>query len=179
MIIAIEGPDGSGKTTLLSALIKLPVIRDFDVWHSGGPVLGPADYINRMNFVKSHADLVVDRLPSLSEVVYCSAMGRPFPLPATEMWHELITLNPIIVYCSLFSSSEMLELMLANKPHKSATYYDQLRQNHSKVCEKYRTLINEASNAGLFVVRANWKVKDNTAESIQAVLREVIRRRKK
>jgi thymidylate kinase len=176
MIIAIEGPDGAGKTTLLTELTVRRELRHFVVWHSGGPVANIADYFHRMNYVRGLQNLIVDRLPCLSEIVYCTAMGRPFPIPAVEMWHELLVINPILIYCTLSSSAEMLERMIAGKPHKPPDYYDKLRQNHPKICEKYSELMSEAMRAGLFVLRADWKIEGNTEAVIRGIVKEVTHR---
>jgi thymidylate kinase len=177
MIIVVEGPDGAGKSTLMGELAKHPAINSFTVWHAGGPVRSVVDYQQRIEYIKLHANMIMDRIPCLSELVYCSILGRSLPVPANRLWNDLVRLNPIIVYCSLASSKVMLALMAASKPYKPPEYYAQLREHHAEVCEKYRMLIGEATRARLRVVHANWQVAGNTARTIAAVVNEVEQRK--
>ena len=157
-LLAVEGPDGGGKSTFLSTLIASdPYWEKFAVWHSGGPVQRAEDFRQRMAFVHSKEHLLIDRLPSISEPVYCRALGKPFLVPENEMLDLLLNEDPIVVYCRLNSPQEMLGYMLEGKPHKPSSYYDQLRREYPKIVDEYDLMIDRMVDAEFAVFRYNWK----------------------
>lgn len=101
-VIIIEGPDDSGKSTLCNHLhqeLHMPVIRPHRNW--GGWLESSHWYEN----LPSHAGIIFDRFPAISEPVYGPIL-RPSlvttPWPGSEAWEEgleiLKAMNPIIIF---------------------------------------------------------------------------------
>lgn len=157
-LLAVEGPDGAGKTTFVADFLKVLPDDKTPVWHSGGPVATAPDFQRRMSFVRSHSKLIVDRLPLISELVYCTALNKPFLVPPHDLWRSLVALNPVVVYCRLEDVDQMLQNMIRGKPHKSEKYYEELRTNYPRIVNEYDQLMNKLLVAGVQVFFYNWKI---------------------
>lgn len=148
----------------------------FATWHSGGPVHGEADFRERLDYISSHEALIVDRLPLISEVVYCRALGKPFPIPEAEILKLLLEEDPIVVYCRLDSVERMLERMLAGKPHKPPEYYASVRANYPAIVAQYDALISKLEHAGFTIILQNWEREKSTELSVRACAKAMLRR---
>ena len=95
-MIIIEGPDNSGKSILakhLSQSLKLKI------WHSPGPNTKEQLY-DSMDFVMKQEELILDRVPCISEQIYGPVLRGKNLLQDTGLLEKLIEeKDPIFIYC--------------------------------------------------------------------------------
>ena len=146
-VIVVEGPDGSGKSTLASQLGKhygWPVI------HDGGPINSREEFLVRVEekgyFLNT--SIIYDRCCYISELIY----GQEPYSTRKELDFFLEKVQPVLVFCSLDASKEMVANMLLTKPNKTQEWIDQIKLNHPEITRKYWQLFNSLTN-----FRYNWK----------------------
>ena len=107
MIIVVEGPEGSGKSTLGRQLADKHGLVYF---HTGGGNEPVETWWPKVQEFADFRNVVFDRFPSISELVYSRAMGRPQRVTDAqliELWRKLP--DPQLIYCR-----PPLEKILAN-----------------------------------------------------------------
>jgi hypothetical protein len=141
-IIVVEGPDGAGKSTLCKNLqehFKWPII------HGGGPLTSRNDFLDR-NRTKGWNDLeskICDRVSYISERVY--AKNPLVSSLETNLWVGRV--KPVIIFCCLDTSEEMLEKMtLSFKAHKSADM-EMIKKEHPEIVRKYKVVMSTLRHA--------------------------------
>lgn len=93
----MEGPEGSGKSTLGRQLAERHNLLYF---HTGGSNEPVETWWPRVQEFTEFRNVVFDRFPSISELVYSRAMDRPQRVSdaqLVELWTKLP--NPTLIYC--------------------------------------------------------------------------------
>ena len=95
-MIIIEGPDNSGKSTLAK---NLSIALKIKIWHSPGPNTKEQLY-DSMDFVMEQEELILDRVPCISEQIYGPVLRGKNLLQDTDLLEKLIEeKDPIFIYC--------------------------------------------------------------------------------
>jgi thymidylate kinase len=154
-IIIVEGPDGSGKSTLAEKLgdhFKWPVI------HNGGPLASRSEFLKRrelQEWLRTDRPVIYDRISYISELVYAPLHNHEPFVSKLELDVYIEKLQPIIIFCSLHTSEEMVAAMLKNpKPHKSAEFGKQVADNHAEITRRYHEVMSRIYPP---VFNFNWK----------------------
>lgn len=159
-VIVLEGPDGAGKSTLAE---RLAFKYQWPIVHTGGALKSREEYFERVEAKKlrTASNVIFDRVPMISELVYCSVQGRAPFIHEWEAMNDLIKLRPVVIYCRLSDSDRMLERILSSpKPHKSAEYLELVKRNHPLLVKKYDAVMRLVPAE--MVVSYNWERDDWT-----------------
>ncbi len=136
-MIILEGPDNSGKSTLAK---KLNEIMDWPVEHSGGPTTHEDRHI-RMMEVMEKSEVIMDRVPCISEPIYGSICRGINCFEGTKYLENLLKNKPIIIYCrpptSVIINIEHELSKYANKDH-----LDMVEDNKFAIVGAYDTLMS-------------------------------------
>lgn len=142
-MIVIEGPDNSGKSTFaahLSYEFGIPV------YHAGGPPASKKEIFGRVNFIlENHNKFIFDRIPLISEPVYCILRGGQNLFEgeeAEELYRRLRDINPLVIYCR---PPDDIVLDMSNhkvKAHDSAEHLRQVTENSKKLMHRYDEVID-------------------------------------
>src|SRR6516165_5566479 len=96
MMIVVEGPDAAGKSTLaryLAEALELPMII------SEGPPKHPSEMGERLKrYSQLPANIIFDRHPCVSEMIYAPALGRACGVSARAV-KEFYDKKPFFIYC--------------------------------------------------------------------------------
>lgn len=140
MRIVLEGPDLSGKSTVGQ---KLSDITGLAVFHHGKRPKTIEELKRRVASI--HDNVIYDRHPAISELIYSKALNRK-PL-ATET--ELLKLvdEQLIVFC--YPGWEHLQSkmeFLITKKHKTKYHVKLVRENYGKIITGYMLLMHNLKN---------------------------------
>jgi predicted HAD superfamily Cof-like phosphohydrolase len=132
MLICIEGPDASGKSTLAQYLARALAL---PVQSSEGPPQYPGEMTRRLQRYADTLpnDIIFDRHPCVSDLIYASAFGRPpgvSPIDVAEFYGR----NPIFIYCVPVEGR--CDPHIA-KTHDTIEHLANLKINHDKVIQGY------------------------------------------
>lgn len=154
-IIVIEGPDGAGKSTLAAALseyFKWPII------HDGGPLTSRQDFLNRIKAKgwDNPEPKICDRICYISELIYAPLhCHEPF-VSSLELNNWIDRMKPVIVYCTLDSSKEMVErILMIPKAYKTPEFTAQVVKEHPEITRRYNLVMKELQHT-----KFNWKKDD-------------------
>ena len=168
--IIAEGPDGSGKSTLLQEISN---ITGKEVIHSGGPIKSQSEYYERIELIESLLpNYLIDRSVHVSEAVYSILRGglQISWSEYIEVLSKLKKLNPLIIYCRLKDSEEMMSLMKTEgKEYKSNEHTQNVRNEYMKIIERYDYIIEFLESMDFDVIHFNWK-EDSFEDLINCIL---------
>ncbi len=142
-MIIVEGPDNSGKTTLCEGLANTLEIK---VKHSGGPCKEESDFRNRMAKIMIDSNVIYDRVPAISEVIY-----QPVVRAETDNWifpifkeyiNRLLELDPILIYCRPPNFVVMDLKDHKVKAHESVEHVDKVKENAFQIILAYDRLMS-------------------------------------
>ena len=157
-VIVLEGPDGAGKSTLAERLaykFQWPIV------HTGGPLANREDYFTRVQDKKLRVarNTIFDRVPMISELVYCLVQDRAPFIHEWEAMNDLIALRPVVIYCRLADTAQMLDRIIASpKAHKSPEYLEAVKKNHDSIVKKYDAVMRLVPPE--LVISYNWERDD-------------------
>jgi hypothetical protein len=155
-MIVVEGPDGAGKTTLINDLT-----RDLNrtKFHTGGPkdrMDLMMSMIHKIDLVKK--DVIFDRVPYISDPIYCSIYDRKSVLTPEFISSRLRELNPIIIYCRLKKPADMFNSIdHSKKEHKSEEHMLQVKSKYYSIVAAYDNEMERLTSLGFTVFKYNWK----------------------
>jgi len=167
-MIVLEGPDLSGKSTVGKMLEDMLGV---NAYHFGGPVKTKIGFEDRLNSAPNA--FLYDRHPTISEQVYGTIGDRTPLIPAEELTQMLIDLDPLVIYCDPGLPFLLTQLKhLKSKPHKNQNHVDQVRENYTKIYNKYSELMDSLSKV-IRVRKVNFLTvtKDQLKESINEYFR--------
>lgn len=158
-VIVIEGPDGAGKSTLAKALVES---YGLELIHTGGPLKDQADFEQRERELKllTKEPRIYDRVPYVSDLVYAFLNARDPIVQPHNVSMFLQFANPIIIYCRLSSSAEMLEyISMEKKAHKPPEYMEKVKASHPALVASYDKVIHDLQvKSRALVIRFNWRL---------------------
>lgn len=136
-MIILEGPDNSGKTTLAK---KLSEVVGWPLEHSGGPTTAQ-DRHRRMQWVFEQENIILDRVPCISEPVYGTVCRGTNCFEGTTYLTKLIKRNPLIIYCRPPTS------IIVNIEHELSKYADgdhhiSVENNKFAIIGAYEAMMN-------------------------------------
>ena len=125
----VEGPDSSGKTGLIDMVGKET---GTEVIHTGGPQPDKNVLRGIMDSLLRKKDIIIDRLPIISETVYGEVLrGQSLfsPIEFDAYFSYLKLKNPIIIYCRPPREviHEVRDKREENKPWKSKEHIAWIR----------------------------------------------------
>lgn len=140
-MIVLEGPDNSGKSTLAKVLSEefgLPV------YHAGGPPASVKEMNKRVDFIlNNHSKFIFDRIPLISEPVYCILRGgNNMFAESEELYSALREIKPIIIYCRPPLSVLMAEDNREAKSHDNPKHLKKVGDNKLLLIDRYDQVMN-------------------------------------
>lgn len=154
-VIVLEGPDGAGKSTLAE---RLAFKYQWPIVHTGGPLKSREDYFDRLRDKNLYnaKNCIFDRVPMISELVYCLVQDRAPFVHEWEAMNHLYELRPVVIYCRLADSDRMLDKVIASpKAHKSPEYLELVKQHHAALVKKYDAVMRMVPAE--LVISFNWE----------------------
>lgn len=134
-MIIVEGPDGSGKSTLAKKLGR--------VHHTGGQSLTLKELMGRVKKIEEQdsSDLVIDRFPYLSEIVYRQPPLIAHPetlLSMFEVFREKYDIR--LIYCRTNIQTMMENISTEEKAHKTPEYLEHIKSRYINIVYAYDAL---------------------------------------
>lgn len=154
--IVVEGPDGAGKSTLVQDLGQaLP----HKPTPTGGKSKDAADLLLRIRQLETASPLsVFDRCSHISDCIYRRALGMPTLITEQYLHQQLKKWNPVIIYCRLESTEEMLNNISSKfKAHKPPEYLAEVRKNQLDIVRRYDLTMDILSKEGMDVIPYDWQ----------------------
>lgn len=176
MIIILEGPDGSGKSTLAETLAEET---GYEVYHSGNPKTAEELVANstKCEELIAKGDIIIDRLPVISEIVYSTAFDREVRMKVDGKITEL-TKTPgekwMLVYCN----PDLLDPK-TGKAHKTQEWQDKVKGSLELIRDLYDQIIGHVAELYKDQVIQYDYSKDKDLEFIIKRIRDNIRDEKK
>jgi len=168
-MIVLEGPDLSGKSTIGKMLEDMLGV---NAYHFGGPVKSREEFEDRLN--SAPTAFLYDRHPAISEQVYGTMGDRKPLIPPDELTNLLIDMDPLIFYCDPGLPFLLDQLQhLKPKPHKKQDHVDQVRENYTKIYNKYSELMGSLSKV-IRVRKVNFLTV--THDELKGLINEYFRR---
>lgn len=155
----LEGPDGAGKSTLAAELAKT---YGLNLVHTGGPLKDRKAFEDR----EAHLDLlnnlelrIYDRVPYISDLVYAFLECRDPVVTTTDVSRFIEQVRPVIIYCRLTSSAEMLDsISMEKKAHKSPEHMEKVIRSHPALVASYDKVMHDLPlRYRACVLHYNWK----------------------
>lgn len=148
-MIILEGPDGSGKSTLAALIgheLNLPV------HHFGPPPQTEGELTRRVNFLfENHDKYVFDRIPLISELIYCVLRGKPCMLSEDSLlsyFNQLREAKPTLIYCR---PPDELLMDVVQKEHDDDEHIGQVIKKQAQLISRYDELFEECPHLPPFI----------------------------
>jgi hypothetical protein len=129
MIIIIEGPDASGKSTLAEYLASA---LDFKIQPSEGRPKYSGEFRERLTRYSQMDDVIFDRHPVISQVVYGRARASTEDMPTGEDIRDLYAKNPFIIYAR---ASDLTHHKV--KAHDTPDHLDTIKVKSAFILDSY------------------------------------------
>lgn len=145
-MIVIEGPDGSGKSTLASQLAKHYQTLFI---HGGGPLKDRDDFVTRCRdkgWLGTKHLYIFDRVSYISEPVYAWLAGREPLVSIDELHFWIAKVKPVIIFCCLDTSAQMLAGMSLYKDHKTPEHISKVIKEHLTITARYKEIMSQTSH---------------------------------
>lgn len=127
------------------------------------------DFINRETSLDllSAGPRLYDRVPYISDLVYAFLNARTPVVTSTDVSRFIDTVKPIIIYCRLTSSTEMVEhISMEKKAHKPPEYMEKVKLQHPALCASYDKVMHDlVLHHQAKVLHFNWKKDSRTSLS--------------
>lgn len=157
-LICLEGPDGAGKSTLGKALTERLGV---EVTHDGGPSVDVSHAMTRVTDFLGYKDTIRDRSTLFSDKIYKDALKKEGFLTQDQVDYGVALAamrGTLLIYCR-----PPLDVLLKNaaylakdKPHKPASYVDEVKAMQSRVVESYDAGVRRWASLGLRVMRYDY-----------------------
>lgn len=154
MNIIIEGHDNAGKSTLAGEVARALGRK---VISSEGPEKYPGELIERVRRYSIEQEVVFDRHPCVSDLIYSEGRGRPSPLTRELADLHLYSKKVLIIYCD--PRDRGLSRHIA-KDHDT-------QEHLAMVSEKYQIILNAYREWAIDKAHVVYRIGDDVSRIIR------------